>query len=87
MRDVGQLPKRADLVYTHRPIDELAEIVDTAKAVGANAVWIQSGRDKTGAKDSRGCWLPREESAKAREIVERAGLRYVEAPYIVDALG
>ena len=52
LRDVGQLPRTADLVYTHRPIDELPEIVDTAKAVGAKAVWIQSGRDKTGAKDS-----------------------------------
>src|SRR5687767_9381883 len=86
LRDVGQLPRTADLVYTHRPVDELAEIVDTAKAVGAKAVWIQSGRDKTGAKDPRGCWLPQAESAKAREIVEAAGLTYIEAPYIADAV-
>ena len=86
VRDVGQLPKRADLVYTHRPIDELPEIVDTAKAVGAKAVWIQSGLDKTGAKDPRGCWLPDAESARAREIVERAGLVYIESPYIADAV-
>ena len=85
VRDVGELPKRADLVYTHRPIDELAEIVDTAKAVGAKAVWIQSGRDRTGAKDPRGCWLPQAESAKARGIVESAGFTYIEAPYIADA--
>jgi len=86
VRQVGQLPKQADLVYTHRPIDELPEIVDTAKAVGAKAVWIQSGRDTTGAKDPRGCWLPSAESGKAREIVEGAGLAYVEAPYIADAV-
>jgi len=84
VRDVGQLPKRADLVYTHRPIDELPEIVDTAKALGAKAVWIQSGRDKTGAKDPRGCWMPQAESASARKVVEDAGLTYVEAPYIAD---
>jgi predicted CoA-binding protein len=86
LRDVGQLPKTADLVYTHRPIDELPEIVDTAKAVGANAVWIQSGRDKSGAKDPRGCWLPESASAKARGIVEGAGLNYIDAPYVADAV-
>ena len=85
-RDVGQLPKRSDIVYTHRPIDELPEIVDTAKALGAKAVWIQSGRDQTGAKDPHGCWLPPAESAKARVIVEDAGLIYIEAPYIADAV-
>ncbi len=86
VRQVGRLPERADLVYTHRPIDELPEIVDTAKSVGAKAVWIQSGRDNTGAKDPHGCWLPREESARARRVVERAGLDYVETPYIGDAV-
>jgi predicted CoA-binding protein len=85
LRDLGQLPKTADLVYTHRPIDELPEIVDTAKALGAKAVWIQSGLDKTGAKDPRGCWFPEADSAKAREIAEGAGLIYIEAPYIADA--
>jgi len=82
VRSVGQLPRRADLVYTHRPVDELTEIVDTAKALGAKAVWIQSGRDKTGAKDPRGCWLSQGESGKARTIVEGAGLTYIEAPYV-----
>ena len=86
VRDVGQLPRTADLLYTHRPIDELPEIVDTAKAVGAKAVWIQSGRDEAGVKDPRGCWFAPEESRKARGIVEGAGLTYVEAPYIADAV-
>ena len=86
VRNIGQLPKQADLVYAHRPIDELPEIVDTAKSVGAKTIWIQSGRDKAAAKDARGCWMPREESARAREMVESAGLDYVEEPYIVDAL-
>jgi predicted CoA-binding protein len=86
VRDVGQLPKTADLLYTHRPIDELPEIVDTAKTVGAKAVWIQSGRDKTGAKDPRGCWLSQADSSSARKVVEAAGLTYIEAPYIADAV-
>ena len=86
VRDVGELPRHADLVYTHRPVDELPEIVDTAKSVGAKAVWIQSGRDKGGAKDPRGVWFPKAESDKARKIVEGGGLIYIDAPYIADAV-
>lgn len=86
VRQVGRLPERADLVYTHRPVDELPEIVDTARSVGAKALWIQSGRDNTGAKDPHGCWLTPEESRRARKVVEGAGLGYVEAPYIADAV-
>lgn len=86
LRQVGRAPERADLVYTHRPIDELPEIVDTAKAVGAKAVWIQSGLDTTGAKDPRGCWFPQADSDTARKIVEEAGLTYIQAPYIADAV-
>jgi predicted CoA-binding protein len=86
VRAVGEPPKRAELVYTHRPIDELPDIIEAAKAAGAKAVWIQSGLDKTGAKDPRGCWFPQAESAKARAVVEAAGLTYIEAPYIADAV-
>jgi len=85
-RDVGRLPERVDLVYAHRPIEELPEIVDTAKSIGAKAVWIQSGRNEAGAKDARGCWLAPEESSKARRIVEGAGQIDIEAPYIGDAV-
>jgi hypothetical protein len=73
-------------VYTHRPIEELPEIADMARSIGARSVWIQSGRDETGAGDPRGCWLPEEESARARSIVESAGLQYVESPYIAEAV-
>ncbi len=81
---VGRRPDRADLIYSHRPIDELPEIVATAKAIGVRTVWSQSGMDATGAKDPHGCWLPAEDARKARDIVERAGLRYIDAPYIAD---
>ena len=83
---VGRLPDRADIVYTHRPVDELPEIVETAKTVGAKAVWIQSGLDSGGVKNPRGVWLAPDDSRRAREIVEVAGLEYVEAPYIGDAV-
>jgi predicted CoA-binding protein len=86
VRPLAELPETADLVYTHRPIDELPEIVETARKLGAKALWLQSGRDSTGARDPRGVWLPEEESGKARGIVEAAGLTYVEAPYIADAV-
>ena len=85
VRSVEGLPQRADLVYTHRPLEELPEIVETAKALGATAVWIQSGRDANGAKDPRGCWLSPADAIKARGIVETAGLRFIDSPYIGDA--
>jgi predicted CoA-binding protein len=85
-RDVGGPPKRAELVYTHRPIDELPEIVETARSLGAKAVWVQSGRDSGGGKDPQGCWMPPRESERAREIVEGAGLTYIDAPYIAEAV-
>jgi CoA binding protein len=83
---MGRRPERADIVYAHRPIDELPEIVETAKSVDARAVWIQSGRDDGGARDPHGCWLSPEDSTRARALVEAAGLIYVETPYIGDAV-
>jgi predicted CoA-binding protein len=85
-RAVGEPPKSADLVYTHRPIDELPDIIEAATAAGAKAVWIQSGLDESGRKDPRGCWFSDTDSAKARDIVERVGLVYIESPYIADAV-
>jgi hypothetical protein len=86
IRRVGRPPERVDFVYTHRPVDELADIVEQACALGARAVWIQSGLDASGARDTRGCWMAAERSAEAREIVESAGLTYIESPYIADAV-
>jgi predicted CoA-binding protein len=86
VRPVERPPETADLVYAHRPVDELPGIVERAKALGARAVWIQSGLDSTGARDPHGVWLPDDQSRRAREIVEAAGLSYLEAPYIADAV-
>ena len=85
IRPLGRPPHHAELVYSHRPIEELPEIVEEAVAVGAAAVWIQSGLDAEGT-DRRGCWLSAEVSDRARMVVEAAGLAFVEAPYIVDAV-
>jgi predicted CoA-binding protein len=84
VRTLAHAPERADIVYAHRPVDELPEIVQTAKQLGATTVWIQSGCDSGGRKEPTGCWLAPDDSRRAREIVEGAGLRYVDAPYIAD---
>lgn len=85
-RRVGRPPAHADVVYTYRPLDELPEIVAMAQAVGAGTVWVQSGRAPDGSKDLEGCWMPAESAARARAVVEAAGLVYVDAPYIAGAV-
>jgi predicted CoA-binding protein len=86
VRRVGRRPAHADLVYSHRPLGELGGIVATAREVGAKTVWCQSGRASTGADDPKGCWLPEEKSREARNVVESAGLDYVDDVYIADAV-
>jgi predicted CoA-binding protein len=76
----------ADLVYAHRPLDELPGIVDTARRLGATAVWRQSGLDRAGSSDPVGCWLPASESQQGRRLVESAGMHYIDDVYIVDAV-
>jgi predicted CoA-binding protein len=48
-------PAHVDLVYVHRPLDELPGILALARDLGAHTIWYQSGVDHTGARDSRGC--------------------------------
>lgn len=86
VRPAGPPPERADLVYSHRPVAELPGIAALASTLGATTVWIQSGLDVSGSKDPTGCWMPEEDSKRARAIVESAGLAYLDAPYIGDAV-
>lgn len=79
-------PEHVDLVYCHRPLDELPEITALAKELGAMAVWRQSGVSRDGAKDPTGCWISEDESHAARSVVEAAGLEYVDDTYIVDVV-
>jgi len=85
-RDVGSAPKHVDLIYAHRPMVELPSLVALAQSMGARAIWLQSGLDANGRKDASGCWVPHQESRIARELVESAGLVFLEKPYIVDAV-
>jgi predicted CoA-binding protein len=84
IRDRGESPRTADLVYTHRPISELPEIVSKAEALGARAIWVQSGERSDGQRDPLATWLDDERSREARTVVEDAGLAYVQEPYIGD---
>jgi hypothetical protein len=84
-RKVGR-PDRLDLVYAHRPVDELPGIVAMAKDLGASAIWRQSGLGAGGSKDAEGCWLPEDESRQGRAMVEAAGLRYIDDVYIAGAV-
>jgi predicted CoA-binding protein len=83
-RRTGQAPAAADLVYSYRPVGELPGIVAMALLLGAGAVWLQSGVASDGTKAPDGCWMGQAASREARAIVESAGLRYVESPYIAD---
>ena len=83
-RRTGEAPAAADLVYSYRPIEELPGIVALAQRLGARAVWVQSGVASDGTKAPNGCWMDQAASRAAREIVESAGLAYIEAPYIAD---
>jgi|tagenome__1003787_1003787.scaffolds.fasta_scaffold20684745_1 predicted CoA-binding protein len=62
----GGPPTGADVVYVHRPEDELPSILADARDLGASAVWCENGSDR------------------AREVVEAAGLIYVDGSSIVD---
>jgi hypothetical protein len=83
-RRVGRPPKRADLIYTHRPFSELPGIIATAKSLHGKTIWTQSGLSAAGLKDPKGCWVPEEEQRLARNLVEAAGLNYFTEPYIGD---
>jgi predicted CoA-binding protein len=43
IRKVGSPPEHADIVYSHRPEDELPGIIDLAQQIGARAVWCETG--------------------------------------------
>jgi predicted CoA-binding protein len=85
-RPLGREPDRVDLVYCHRPFDELPGMVALAGRLGARAFWWQTGLTSDGGKDPSGCWAPPEESRQAREWAAAAGLGYIDDVYIADAV-
>jgi predicted CoA-binding protein len=85
-RPLGRPPEQVDLVYAHRPLAELPAIIELTRALGARAVWLQSGRSEDGDRDPRGCWLSPAEAQQARTLVEAAGLAFFASPYLADAV-
>jgi predicted CoA-binding protein len=79
-------PAHVDLVYFHRPLDELPGIVVLARELGATAVWYQSGVTEDGARDPKACWLSDADRHRARGVVEAAGLAWIDGVYIADAV-
>jgi predicted CoA-binding protein len=81
-----EVPAKLDLVYVHCPVQDLRGIAMIGRALGAKALWFQSGLTEGGASDPKGTWLPGDEASQARQTVEAAGLAYVEDGYIADAV-
>jgi predicted CoA-binding protein len=85
-RPLGREPDRVDLVYCHRPFDELPGIIALAGRLGARALWWQTGLTGGGGKDPTGCWATPQQSRQARGLAAAAGLAYVDSVYIADAV-
>jgi predicted CoA-binding protein len=85
-RGLGRAPEQVDLVYAHRPVEELPAIIALAKELGAVTVWRQSGLTSTGMRAPNGCWAPDDESRQAHALVESADLDYVDDLYIADVV-
>jgi predicted CoA-binding protein len=73
IRSLGVEPDHADLIYVHRPFDELPDILELAKRLGARAIWSEAGPETEGAD-------------RARQLVESAGLRYIDGLRITEAV-
>jgi predicted CoA-binding protein len=81
---LGRPPEHAELIYSYRPVSEMAGIIATAQGLGAKTIWTQSGLSAAGVNNPKGCWMPQEELRLARNLVESAGLTYITEPYIGD---
>jgi hypothetical protein len=85
LRPLGR-PDKIDVVHVYRPLEELPGFVDLAVELGATTVWILSGLASAGTRDPLGSWLPSDQSAEARRMVESAGLAYIDRPAILEAI-
>jgi predicted CoA-binding protein len=87
----GKPPEHADLVYVlpwpgYVLHEDLPRTATAAKKLGAATLWYQSGLASAGVDDPKGCWMPEDEAAQVRQIIEEVGLRYVADAYIADAV-
>jgi len=90
-RKTGRQPDHADLMYVYpwsgfELERDLYGVADNAVALGAAALWYQSGRNSDGTTDTHGCWLPESEAAAVESIGTTAGLTVVHDAYIGDAV-
>ena len=69
----GGPPAAVDLVFSHRPLDELEPIVEEAVRLGSRALWQHEG------------YTP-DEGRAAEALATAAGLIYIDRPYILDAV-
>ena len=69
----GGPPAAVDLVFSHRPLDELGPIVDEAVRLGARALWQHEG-------------LTSDERRQAEVLVTSAGLVYLDGQHILEAV-
>jgi predicted CoA-binding protein len=83
-RRTGRRPDQADLVYSYRPLAELARTIDEALAVGAKILWMQSGLSPDGRKDPKAFWMTEVDMRSAERRVKAAGLELITKPYIGD---
>jgi hypothetical protein len=73
-RRTGRRPANVDLVYVHRPPEELPEIIGMAGELGARSLWYEPGPASLGS------------SSEARSLAEAAGLLYVDNCDIVEVV-
>jgi hypothetical protein len=71
-------PDHADIVYFHRPLDELPAIVELAARLGAGTVWRASAEADGNRAFIRG--------STAAQLVRSRGMTYVEGVDIVAAV-
>lgn len=83
-RRTDSRPDQADLVYSYRPLAELAQTIDEAQAVGAKILWMQSGLSPDGKEDPKACWMTEEDIKSAQRQVKPAGLELITQSYIAD---
>ena len=75
-------PDHVDLVHLDWTT-AFDEYVEVAHRLGAATFWHHSARTRPPEPaDNRGCWLPAPQSARQRDVVEAAGMTYLDDHYI-----
>jgi hypothetical protein len=77
-------PDHVDLLHLDWTLG-FDEFVTVARELGAKTFWYHSARTRPPIPASnRGCWVPAQQSARQRRIIEEAGMTYIDNHYIVE---